>query len=37
MQRLGPFILTMLFALSTLFGGLVGWLFYRLTGYPVSR
>lgn len=37
LQRLGPLTLTLLFALSGLFGGLTGWLFYRLTGYPVSR
>ena len=35
--RLGPLTLTLLFGLSALFGGLTGWLFDRLTGYPLSR
>ena len=35
--RLGPLTLTLLFSLSAVFGGLTGWLFDRLTGYPLSR
>ena len=35
--RLGPFTLVVLFSLSAIFGGLIGWLFERLTGYPLAR
>jgi len=34
---LGPASLAFLFAGSAGLGGLIGWLFYRLTGYPVTR
>lgn len=36
-QRLGWGTLSFLYAGSAALGGLIGWLFYRLTGYPVSR
>ena len=36
-QRLGWGTLSFLYAGSAVLGGLIGWLFYRLTGYPVSR
>ena len=36
-HRLGWGTLTYLYAGSAVLGGLTGWLFYRLTGYPVSR
>ena len=35
--HVGPFSLFLLFTLSALFGGLTGWLFDRLTGYPLAR
>ena len=37
LHRLGWATLTFLYAGSLGLGGLIGWLFYRLTGYPVSR
>jgi hypothetical protein len=37
LERLGWLTLTLLFSFSALFGAGIGWLFYRLTGYPLSR
>jgi uncharacterized membrane protein (GlpM family) len=37
LKRLGPATIAFLFAGSAGLGGLIGWLFYRLTGYPMTR
>ena len=37
LQPVGWLTLTFLYTGSAGLGGLVGWLFYRLTGYPVAR